>query len=285
MAERAPRAPGVWSRVAGDRWAQGGMLILAAFALLAVAGPALLLPDDGAVRTLATAVANEPPSRLHPMGTDAIRTDVFERYLDGARATLGIGLLAGIGGALLGVVVGAGAGFLGGWVDRVAMRAVDFFIALPKLVLLVALAAIHDLGPLSLGFFIALVQWPTMARIVRGDVKGVMQLDFVAALRSLGVRPARILFGHVLPNVQSSILAGTVLGVANALLIEAGLAFLGLGLADGSWGGLIRSGRVLFPHWWIGGFAGASLVVVVIALNLVADAVRDAFDPRMESER
>lgn len=284
VAERTRPPRGPWREVLADPWARSGLMILAAFALLAVAGPPLLLPE-GAARTLSAVVANEAPSRLHPMGTDAIRTDVFDRYLDGARATLGIGLFAGLGGALFGVMVGACAGFAGGWVDRVLMRSVDFFIALPKLVLLVALTAVHDLGPVSLGLFIALVQWPSLARIVRGDVVGIMQREFVVALRSLGMSSRRILVRHVIPNVQGPILVGAVLAVANALLIEAGLAFLGLGLDDGSWGGLVRSGRVLFPHWWIGGFAGASLVLVVVALNLVADAVRDAFDPRMEPRR
>lgn len=278
----APRGP--WREVLADPWARAGLLVLAAFAALALLGPPLLLPE-GTARTLSAAVANEAPSALHPMGTDEVRTDVFERYLDGARATLGIGLFAGLAGALFGVLVGACAGFAGGWVDRVLMRSVDFFIALPKLVLLVALTAIHELSPLSLGAFIALVQWPSLARIVRSDVVAIMQREFVVALRSLGMAPRRILLRHVLPNVQGPILVGAVLAVANALLIEAGLAFLGLGLDEGSWGGLVRSGRVLFPHWWVGGFAGASLVVVVVALNLVADSVRDAFDPRLEPRR
>lgn len=278
---RSPTPPDPWRLILRDRWAIGGVVVLVLFALLAAVGPPLLLPE-GSARTLSTAVANQPPTPGHPMGTDAIRSDVFERYLDGARATLGIGVFAGLGGAFLGVLVGALAGFVGGWVDQLLMRSVDFFIALPKLVLLIALTAVHDLGPVSLGCFIALVQWPTMARIVRGDVVAVMHREFVLALRSLGMGSRRILMRHVLPNVQGPILVGAVLAVANSLLIEAGLAFLGLGLDDGSWGGLIRSGRVLFPNWWVGGFAGASLVLVVVALNVVADAARDAFDPRVE---
>lgn len=272
---------GPWTRVVGDPWAGIGLAVLLFFAGLAVVGPPLLLPDDPGVTLRADAV-HLPPSRAHPMGSDNARADVFERYLDGARATLGTGLFAGLGGALLGVAVGAWAGFKGGWTDRVLMRVVDFFIALPKLVLLIALAAIYSLGPVSLALFIALVQWPTLARIVRADVVAIAQREFVHALRALGVSGRRILLRHVIPNVQGSILVGTALAVANAMLIEAGLAFLGLGLSDGSWGGLIRSGQRLFPHWWVGGFAGVSLVLVVVALNLVADAVRDVFDPRSD---
>lgn len=271
---------GALSRLFDDRWATAGLFILGVFAWVLVAVP-LLAPQG--VRSLAF----EPflaPSLANPMGTDRVAADVYHRFLLGARATLGVGVFAGLGGAALGVAIGALSGFAGGRLDRVLMRVVDFFIALPKLVLLIALVGVVAPTPWVLGLFIALVQWPALARIVRADVAALRERDFIKALGGLGFSRRRILLGHVLPNVQSTILVGGVLSVANAMLIEAGLGFLGLGMGsenyEASWGVLIRDGADLWNHWWIGGFAGLSLVAVVVALNLVADAVRDEFDPR-----
>lgn len=272
---------GVVSRLFDDRWAAAGLFILSVFAWLLVAVP--LLAPEGGIRSLAFEPFL-PPSWTNPMGTDRVAADVYHRFLLGARATLGVGVLAGLGGSVLGVAVGSLAGFAGPGVDRVLMRVVDFFIALPKLVLLIAVVGVLAPTPFVLGFFIAFVQWPALARIVRGDVAALREREFVKALGALGLSRRRILFRHVLTNVQPTILVGTVLAVANAMLIEAGLGFLGLGMGgdnyEASWGVLIRDGANLGSHWWIGGFAGLSLVAVVVALNLVADAVRDEFDPR-----
>ena len=275
-----PVRGGDLSRLFADRWASAGLFILSVFGWVLVAVP-LLAPDG--IRSLAF----EPflaPSWTNPMGTDRVAADVYHRFLLGARATLGVGVLAGLGGAALGVSIGALAGFVGGRLDGLLMRVVDFFIALPKLVLLIALVGVVAPTPWVLGLFIALVQWPALARIVRAEVAAIREREFIKALGGLGFSRARILLGHVLPNVQSTILVGTVLSIANAMLIEAGLGFLGLGMGgenyEASWGVLIRDGADLGSHWWIGGFAGLSLVVVVVALNLVADAVRDEFDPR-----
>jgi peptide/nickel transport system permease protein len=271
---------GVVSRLFDDRWAAAGLFALSVFAWLLVAVP-LLAPTE--VRSLAF----EPflrPSWVNPMGTDRVAADVYHRFLLGARATLGVGVLAGIGGSALGVAVGSLAGFAGRRLDGLLMRIVDFFIALPKLVLLIAVVGVVAPTPFVLGLFIAFVQWPALARIVRADVAALREREFVNALAGLGFSRARILLRHVLPNVQATILVGTVLSVANAMLIEAGLGFLGLGMGgdnyEASWGVLIRDGADLGSHWWIGGIAGVSLVVVVVALNLVADAIREEFDPR-----
>ena len=277
---------GIARRLLDDAWAATGLALLVGFVWLVLAAPILTPVDAGATLTVAPL---SPPSLERPMGVDAFGADVLERFLVGARGTLGMGLLAGLGGAAVGVLIGAVAGFRGGWVDRVLMRGVDFFIALPKLVLLIAVVAVLEPGPIVLGFFIAFVQWPILARIVRADVAAVAERDFVLALRALGMSPRRILVRHVLPNVQSSILVGAALSVANAMLIEAGLAFLGLGLGAGdryemSWGMLIRDGSNLSAGWWVGGFAGMALVLAVVALHLVADGLRDVLDPRAEMQ-
>ncbi|NNF38749.1 MAG: ABC transporter permease [Gemmatimonadetes bacterium] len=282
--EEPPTRTGIAGQLLDDSWAAAGLAMLAV-AVWAVFAAPILAPEDAA-RTLETAPLLSP-SRAHPMGTDAFGADVLERFLLGARGTLGLGLFAGLAGAALGVLVGGVAGFSGGWIDRVLMRVVDFFIAFPKLVLLIAVVAILEPGPIVLGGFIAFVQWPALARIIRGDVASVAKRDFVLALRALGAGPRRILFRHVLPNVQATILVGGALSVANAMLIEAGLAFLGLGLGANdryelSWGVLIRDGGNLTTGWWVGGFAGIALVVIVVALHLVADGLRDALDPRVE---
>ncbi|NNF39171.1 MAG: ABC transporter permease [Gemmatimonadetes bacterium] len=275
------RRPGPLARLYDDAWGAGGLFVLGVFGWLLVAVP-LLTPESG-LRSLAF----EPfltPRWANPMGTDRVAADVYHRFLLGARSTLGVGILAGLAGAALGVAVGSIAGFFGGRADRVLMRVVDFFIALPKLVLLIAVVGVLEPSPLVLGLFIAFVQWPALARIVRGEVAALREREFVKALGALGFSRSRILLGHVLPNVQATVLVGSVLAVANAMLIEAGLGFLGLGMGgaqyEASWGVLIRDGADLGSHWWIGGFAGLSLVAVVVALNLVADAVRDEFDPR-----
>ncbi len=275
------RSQGVWIRIARDPWAALGLFALVLIGWFAVAAP-LLAPAEGVRSMLYEPFL--PPSLTHPMGTDRVAADVYHRFLLGARATLGVGLFAGFGGAVIGILVGAVAGFFGGWLDRLLMRTVDFFIALPKLVLLIAVVGVLQPGPIVLGLFIALVQWPALARIVRADVAMLSEQEFVKALRVLGMPHWRILLRHVIPNAQSTLLVGVVLSVANAMLIEAGLGFLGLGLGgeayEASWGVLIRDGADLGQHWWIGGFAGLALVAVVVSLNLVADAARDELDPR-----
>lgn len=282
--EERAEGVGVLTRLLRDPWAATGLAILVILTWIVLAAP-ILTPDAAGLTGVATPLS--PPSRAHPMGVDALGADVLERFLAGARATLGVGVFAGLAGAGAGVLVGAVAGFVGGWWDRVLMRIVDFFIALPKLVLLIAVVAVLAPGPILLGLFIAFVQWPPLARIVRAEVAGMARREFVQALRALGMRRRRILFAHVVPNVQATILVGAALSVAHAMLIEAGLAFLGLGLgASGryelSWGVLIRDGANFSAGWWVGAFAGGALVLAVLALNLVADGLRDVLDPHTE---
>lgn len=224
-----------------------------------------------------------PPSSAHLMGTDQYSQDVFSRLLYGARISLTIGLIAVGISVGIGTILGAMAGFLGGFVDGLIMRSVDVLLAFPRLVLLIAIVALFPLNFLVVVVALAFTQWPFTARMVRGEVLALREREFATAARALGFSRRRILFRHLLPNAMGPIIVLATLGVGNAIVLEAALSFLGLGVQAGvpSWGAMVAQGQdYLTDAWWIGTFPGLAIVLVVLAFNLVGDGLRDALDPR-----
>jgi peptide/nickel transport system permease protein len=228
-----------------------------------------------------------PPSMAHPFGTDNYSQDVLSQILYGARISLSIGLLAVAISVTLGTLLGAVAGYLGGWVDTVIMRLVDVVMAFPRLVLLIGIVALFEANLLVIIVALAFTQWPFTTRLVRGEILSLREREFAEAARALGFSRRRILFRHLMPNAVGPLIVVAALGVGNAIILEAGLSFLGLGVPAGiaSWGALVDEGRVyVLREWWVSTFPGLAIVLAVLAFNLVGDGLRDALDPRRERE-
>ncbi|MFI1194475.1 ABC transporter permease [Micromonospora sp. NPDC020750] len=257
-----------------------GTVVLLLLLVVGVAGR-WLAPDgvndvdvDGMLR---------PPSLDHPFGTDELGRDVLSRVLVAARVSLQVGLVS-VGIALLvGVTVGLLAGWYRGWVDNVLMRGMDVLFAFPVLLLAVAIVAVLGPGLLTAMVAIGVVYTPIFARVTRAGVLSVREQVFVRAAVSIGASDARILRRHVLPNIAAPLIVQTSLSLAFAILSEAALSFLGLGIQppDPAWGRMLYDGRGFVTEaWWLGVFPGAAIFLTVLAFNLVGDALRDVLDPR-----
>ncbi len=270
------------NRLVRDPRAVGGVAVVALLVLTALAAPVVARHDPLHIDLLNQL---RSPSLQHWLGTDVQGRDVWARLVYGARISLAVGLFSQAIAIALGVTLGLIAGFYGKWVDEIVMRLADVTLAFPTLLLLVALVA--ALQP-SLGvvlFTIGVVGWAGMARIVRAQVLVVRQLEYVQALRALGARDARIVVRHVLPNVVAPVVIAATLGVAGAIMAEAALSFLGLGVAPPtpSWGSMIAEGRDLSQLRtapWTSLFPGVAIGAAVLGFNLLGDALRDALDPR-----
>ncbi|MPZ71613.1 MAG: ABC transporter permease subunit [Nitriliruptorales bacterium] len=227
-----------------------------------------------------------PPSLRHPFGTDELGRDVFSRVLVAARVSLQVGFIA-VGISLAaGVLLGLIAGFYGRWIDDAIMRVTDMLFAFPAILLAIAILAVLGPGIANAMIAIGIVYTPIFARITRGSVLSVRERVFVTAARSLGASDLRLVTLHVLPNVLAPIIVQTSISLAFAILSEAALSFLGLGVQppDPSWGRMLAEGRGFVQQaWWMGVFPGAAIFVTVLAFNLLGDALRDALDPRQRS--
>jgi peptide/nickel transport system permease protein len=257
-----------------------GLTIVIATALAALVGP-WFAPDDPFVQDLPQRLNG--PTWRHPLGFDELGRDVLARLLAGARVSLLVGLAVVMLSATIGVTIGAVAGYAGGWLDEVVGRLMDVLLAFPGILLAIALVAV--LGPSLTNVVIALVTigWVGYARLVRGQVLKLRELDYVQAARALGAGSTRILVRHVVPGTLSAVTVQATLGMAGAIISEASLSFLGLGVQPPvpSWGTMLDAGRShLFdaPHLTI--FPGLAIALVVLGLNFVGDALRDALDPR-----
>lgn len=222
------------------------------------------------------------PSADHPFGTDGLGRDVLSRVLYGARISLPMAVLLVTASGTIGSILGAVAGYFGGWIDEIIMRLVDLFFAFPTIILAMAIAA--ALGPdlQNAVLAIVVVSWPTYARVVRGLVLTHRDSDYVRATRLLGSSSRRTLVRDVMPNVVGPVLVLATLELGNAVLLLAGLSFLGLGARPPSpeWGAIVSEGSRTFDRWWIGTFPGLAILSVVMAFNFLGDTLRDALDPR-----
>jgi len=278
----------LWVRFRGNQLALFGLGLVVAFYLAALLTP-LIAPFDPihqpAFQGGGGGVRLQGPSLVHPLGTDQLSRDILSRILYGARISLSIGFLAVAISVSLGAVLGAMAGYLGGWVDTLIMRFVDMVLAFPRVVLLIVLVALFEPSIFLIVAALALTQWPSTTRIVRGEILALREREFTEAARALGFSAPRIIFRHLLPNALAPIIVAATLGIGNTIVLEAGLSFLGLGVQppNPSWGTMVAAGRdYLLDAWWIATFPGLAIVAVVLGFNLVGDGVRDAMDPRLE---
>ena len=270
------------SRLRADRRAWFGASIVGLLVLTAVAAPLLARFEPSRINLDVTL---RPPSFAHWLGTDAQGRDVWSRLVFGARVSLLVGLASQGVSLLLGVVLGLVAGYRGRWVDDVIMRLADVTLAFPSLLLLIAMAAAFEPSLTVVCVVIGVVGWAGMARLVRGQVLVVRELEYVQAMRAIGAKDWRILARHVLPNVIAPVIIAATLGIAGAIMAEAALSFLGLGVQPPtpSWGSMIADGRDLSQLRsapWTSLSPGLAIGLAVLAFNLLGDALRDALDPR-----
>ncbi len=261
----------------------GAVVILIALAIVAVFGP-LLLPYDPLVQDRLS--QTKPPSAAHLLGTDYLGRDVFSRVLAGARPSLAVGLSAVTLAIVLGSAIGLVSGHLRGTVDLLTQRVVEIALTLPGLVLALALLAILGSGSASLILAIALVLAPGIARVVRSSTLAVGTEDYIEAARAVGATDGRIILRHLLPNVAATIIVLASLNVGSAILFEAALSFLGLGVQppEPSWGNMLSGpARQYFEVApWMAIFPGVAISLAVLGFNLFGDTLRDAFDPRLK---
>lgn len=269
-----------------DRRAAFGFAIL----LLAIAAAALapLVAVDPLVQRDIVATRFLPPfssdlhGQFHLLGTDRFGRDVWARLVYGARISLTVGVLAVLVSAAVGVAVGALAGFWRGWPGLLLLGLTDFALAMPRVVLLLLLASLWQPSAALVVIVLGLTGWMSIARLVHGEVRALAVRPFVEGAIGLGAGGPRVLARHILPNALTPVIVASALGLGNAIKLEAGLSFLGLGVQPPtpSWGNLIASGRdTLVNAPWVAAAPGVALVLVVVAATLLGDAVRDRWDP------
>lgn len=259
-----------------------GLVIISIFLFAALAAP-LIAPYDPNKQNLS--IRLKPPNIEHLLGTDPLGRDVLSRIIWGARISLTIGLVVVISAAIFGTSVGLLAGYFGGFVDDALMRVTDIFFAFPSLILAMAIAG--ALGPSIQNAMIAIaaVTWPVYARLVRGQVLQLRKREFVEAAESIGASGARIIRKHLLPNSLSPLLVQASFDLGGAILIAAGLSFIGFGAQPplAEWGVMISDGRkYVTTHSWLPLFPGLAILFTVAAFNLIGDGLRDALDPRLK---
>jgi peptide/nickel transport system permease protein len=259
------------------------LIIVAAIALLCILAP-VIAPYNPAEQLDITDMKSLAPSLSHPLGTDIYSRDLLSRILYGGRISLMVAALATIITIMLGTTYGAIAGYAGGIVDSAMMRLVDAFLSIPRLLLLIAVAAAWRQLPLwILITILGVTGWFGLSRLVRGQVLAIRERDYVQSARALGAGNLRILFRHILPNVSHLILVEATLGVGHVIVLEAGLSFLGIGVQQpaASWGNIIQDGSdQLMTAWWISLFPGLAIAITATAINLLGDSLRDAYDRR-----
>ena len=278
----APLAPWAPGRLAAllrrDPAATIATATLVVIGLAALLAP-VIAPFDPA-QTPDIAAGAQPPSAGHWLGTDPLSRDLLSRLLFGARISLGISVLAVTVATVVGTAWGAAAGYAGGWIDRVLMHLVDAGLAIPRILLLLGIVALWgSLSMTSLVLLIGLTGWFGASRLVRAEVRATRERDFAIAARATGASPLRVLVRHVLPHAMTPMLVAATLGVGQVVVIEAGLSFLGYGVAPptASWGSLIREGRqALGTAWWMSVFPGLALAATVLAVNVLGDRLRAA---------
>lgn len=261
-----------------------GLFLTVVLVLVAILAP-LLSPYDPNIQD--TSRRLEAPSHEHPLGLDNLGRDVLSRIIWGARVSLRVGFSVVILASLVGIALGAISGYFGGWTDTIIMRITDILLAFPGILLAIALVAV--LGPSlnNVVLALAIIGWVGYARLVRGQVLKVREMEFVTAAKALGARSPRVIVRHVLPNVMNPVIVMATLGLAGAILSEAALSFLGLGVQPPtpSWGAMLTAGRQYLGeanHLAI--FPGAAIMLAVMGLNFLGDGLIDALDPKYRKE-
>lgn len=274
----------VWGMLKKNKMALLGLGILCILVLLALFADVIANYDTVVIKqNLGSRL--QGPSAAHWLGTDEFGRDIFARLIHGARVSLMVGIVAVTISIACGGTLGALAGYYGGKLDNVIMRIMDIFLAVPSILL--AIAIVSALGP-SLGNLmvaISISNIPRYARIVRASVLSIKDQEFIEAAKAIGASNARIIFKHIIPNSLAPVIVQGTLGVASAILSTAGLSFIGLGIQppNPEWGSMLSGGRQYLRYaWWVTTFPGMAIMITILSLNLLGDGLRDALDPRLK---
>jgi ABC-type dipeptide/oligopeptide/nickel transport system permease subunit len=273
--------PGLWKRLRRNKLAMVGVVILAIFYLVAIFQPLLAThPYD----QLIPGARNQPPSLDHWMGTDRSGRDVYSRLIKGGQVSLAAGFMSVTIVMLIGVTLGAIAGFFGGWVDQLVMRFTDVLLAVPLILLLITAASLFRPSLRTTIIVIGISSWPGTARLVRGQFLALKGQEYVTAARAMGASPGRLMARHLFPNALAIIIVQTTIWLSYAIILESSLSYLGLGvqIPTPSWGNMLQDGQreLLFGAWWLTFFPGMAIFLTVLSFNLLGDGLRDALDPR-----
>jgi peptide/nickel transport system permease protein len=275
------RRTGVWSRFRQHRLALLGVAMLLILTVGAVGAPVISKYDPYSVDLSAYRTG---PSAQHLLGTDSAGRDIFSRLLFAGRVSLSVGLVAVSIYTAIGILIGAVAGFYGGWVDSTLMRLTDIVLSFPSLIIIITLVSVLGPSIYNVMLAIGLLGWPGIARLLRGELLSLRERDFVTAARAIGVPNRRIIFRHLLPNALAPIIVAATLGIAGAILLEAALSFLGLGVQPPmpSWGNMLTDAQSLpvlesMPWLWLP--PGIMIAIAVLSINFIGDGLRDALDP------
>ncbi len=265
--------------------ALAGLIIIAIISFMAVFAPLIAPFDPDAINVKSILLA---PSSSHWMGTDGLGRDVYSRMLFGARISLLVGIVAVGIATIIGIVLGALAGFYRGWADTVIMRLVDVMLSIPTFFLILAVIAFLTPSIWNIMIVIGLTSWMGVTRLVRAEFLSLRNREFVLASQTLGAQDSRLIFKQLLPNSLTPIIVSSVLGVASAVLVESGLSFLGLGVQapQASWGNILTDGKEYIEFaWWLSLFPGLAILITVMGYNLLGEGLRDALDPRTSNNK
>lgn len=273
-----------FKRLRKNKLAMVSLAILIILVCLAVFAPFVTPYERDA---LSFTEKQQAPSGKHLLGTDHLGRDMFTRLIYGGRISLSVGILAVAIQVFLGIIFGSLAGFYGGKIDSVIMRLADIIMCFPFLLICITIVAILGPSIYNVMLVLGLLGWPGISRIVRGQILTLREQEFMEAAEALGLNDARKIFKHLLPNITASIIVFATIGIAGAILTEAGLSFLGMGVSPPtpSWGNMIQSARnlyVLKNIWWYWLPPGAAIFITVMSLNILGDGLRDALDPKMK---
>lgn len=272
-----------WLRLRRNRAAVVGLAVVVVLIFMAIFAP-FLAPYNPYLVQLDDRL--QPPGGAHLLGTDELGRDVLSRLIYGARVALWVGIVTVVLAGLIGITGGLVAGYLGGSWDAIIMRLVDVFLAFPVIILAIAIVAVRGPGLTNVLVALALVYWTSYARVARGTVLLLREEEYTWAARTLGASSSRIMLRHLLPNAVAPLVVLASLGMGNAILAEAALSFLGLGIQppEASWGSMLNSGmQFLRESSYLSTFPGLAIFVTVLGFNLLGDGLRDALDPRMRT--
>ena len=271
-----------WRRFKKNRTALAGGLIVLSVLITAILAP-VVSPYDPAYIDVDKILVG--PTHSHPLGTDELGRDVLSRMIWGSRISLIVGFVAVGILILIGTLIGAVAGYYGGWPDDILMQFVDIMLSVPTFFLILAVIAFVGPNIWNVMIIIGATSWMGVARFVRGQFLALKEVDYVTAARGVGAKDRRIIFLHILPNAMSPVYVSAVLGVAGAILVESSLSFLGLGVQPPmpSWGNIITSGKDMIDiAWWLTLFPGLAILITVLGYNLLGEGLQDALNPRLK---
>jgi peptide/nickel transport system permease protein len=271
-----------WARLRRNKLAISGLVLVGGLFLVSIFAY-WLAPYDPSFIDLKEMLM--PPSPHHWLGTDPLGRDVLSRIIFGSQVSLKVGFVAVGLATLIGLIVGATAGYYGGWVDLVLMRFVDLMLCFPSFFLILAVIALLEPSIWNIMVVIGATSWMGVARLVRAEILSLKEREFVTAARALGASDVRLILRHLLPNSLAPVMVSATLGVAGAILTESALSFLGLGVQPPtpSWGNMLTAGKDNIEiAWWLSVFPGLAILITVMSYNLLGEGIREAIDPRLK---